>query len=40
VRVSETLDAQVSGMGSIRYIGNPVVKQRTLGAGVGSVRPF
>ncbi|RPJ44520.1 MAG: hypothetical protein EHM21_10175 [Chloroflexi bacterium] len=36
VRVSDTLDAQVSGTGSIEYFGNPRVSQRV--SGLGSVR--
>jgi hypothetical protein len=33
VNVSEALDAEISGVGSIEYIGDPTVKQEIIGAG-------
>jgi hypothetical protein len=33
VNVSEALDAEISGVGSVEYIGDPTVKQEVIGAG-------
>ncbi len=33
VNVSEELDAEISGVGSVEYIGDPTVKQDVNGAG-------
>jgi hypothetical protein len=33
VRVSEELDAEISGVGSVEYIGDPTVRQDVIGAG-------
>lgn len=38
VQVSETLDAEIDGAGSVHYIGNPSVTQRVAGAGIVAPR--
>lgn len=37
VRVAQCLDATLSGIGSVEYLGNPVVRRNIIG--IGSVRP-
>jgi hypothetical protein len=33
VNVSEKLEAEISGVGSVEYIGDPTIKQDVIGAG-------